>query len=222
MGQGAFQRGRRARRTGAGRHGGLRPVVAVVLGALGVLALTGCTGADAQPEPVATEVVTASPPATPTPSPKPTPEPVTAPERPPEMDQPDEAGAVAAAEHVLEVYAYTFRSGDLDAWSRLSGQSCEFCDNTRADVERVYSAGGSYSGGELSDVFDIQVVGRDDQLGVFGVQVGFEISGGQEFDATGQVVDEFAEERSYILVELVPSTRGWVLVGGTALEGPVS
>lgn len=190
------------------------------------VALAGCARAEAPPDPLPSEAVTApstgsATPAPPTPTPT-TPEPVAAPERPAAMDQPDETGAVAAAEYVLQLYAYALSTGDLTAWDALSGQSCEFCENTRADVDRVYADGGFYQGGELRDLYDVQVVGRDEQLGVYGVQVGFHISGGREYDGAGTVIDEFPPERSYLLVELVPSTRGWILVGGTALDGPLS
>ncbi|WP_034230102.1 DUF6318 family protein, partial [Actinotalea ferrariae] len=100
-------------------------------------------------------------------------------------------GAIAAAEYMVRLYAYALSTGELQEWEEVSSDTCEFCTNTRAEVERVYVPGGYFTGGEVESLFDTRVVGFDEQLGIYGVEVGFAISGGAEHAASGAVVDEF-------------------------------
>ena len=215
MRQGAFQQERCARRTGAGRHRRRRPVVAV---ALAVLALTGCTGPDAQPDPLPTDAVTTSPPVTPTPSPTPTPEPVTAPERPPEMDQPDEAGAIAAAEYVLRVAHYAVASGDLAEWDRLTTSDCGFCANIRDWVTDVYGGGGRMDGGAF-EFGDASVVATDPSMAIFAVDLVYSSAAVRQYDAEDLLVTEEPAGEGVFTVEVVPTPQGWRLLGAAARSG---
>ena len=183
---------------------------------MGTLALGGCTG-DPGPGPTGSASTSASPTAAASPSPTP----IVAPVRPAEMERSDEVGALAAAEYFMELYAYTFRTGDLTEWNAVSGQTCGFCSNARAEVERVYGAGGRFVGGGLEDLDEVRVVGVDEQLVVFGVQLRYAYAEGSEVSAAADVVDQIAPDEGYVVLDVAPSVRGWILMGGAAQDGPV-
>jgi len=137
------------------------------------------------------------------------------------MDRTDEIGAVAAAEYFMELYSYIFSTGDLAEWDLVSGQTCRFCSNARSEVARVYDPGGRFTGGHLEILDEVRVVGFDEQLAVFGVQVRYAFAAGSEVGADSTVTQAIARDEGYVVLDVAPSTRGWVLMGGAAQSGPV-
>ncbi|GCE77939.1 DUF6318 family protein [Cellulomonas biazotea] len=52
---------------------------------------------------------------------------MTRPERPAAMETPSAEGAAAAAAYFVELYGYTWATGDTSLWSAMSAETCEFC-----------------------------------------------------------------------------------------------
>ena len=93
-----------------------------------------------------------------------------------------------------------------------------FCSNVHDQVARVYGSGGSFTGFNVT-VHDVEVLGQDPTLGVFSVEVGFALDGGDELDAAGMDVGGFAEDAGTVILDVIPSVHGWVLTGGNAQGG---
>lgn len=201
-------------RAEAGPSGRARVLaVALTCGLLTAGLLSACSSST--PDPVSSPSV-AAPAATPRPtqSESPTPEPVAAPVRPAGMDRTDEVGAAAAATYFMELYAYSMRTGDLSAWEQLSGQTCQFCALALADVRSAYEAGGRYEGGELT-VGEAVLVGKDDSIGAFAVQVPFAFAQGAQIGSEGEVIRRIAAEEGTAVLDVAPSVRGWLLLEGS-------
>ena len=128
------------------------------------------------------------------------------------MDTGDEAGAAAAAAYFMQLFAYVLHTGDLDRWDAVSTTDCGFCGSVRADVTRVYTNGGRFSGGELTTA-PAEVLGTDRALGGYGVGIRYEMSEGAELDVSGGVVEAKPTERGQAVVDTVFGATGWVLVG---------
>lgn len=104
--------------------------------ALGAALLAGCTN-EATPVPASTSPAAA----TSTPTPSPTPTPVQPPAPPAAMATNDEAGAVAAAQYFMtDLYDYMFESGDVEQWSALADDGCNFCNSMLDVVEEMNAA----------------------------------------------------------------------------------
>ena len=191
---------------------------AAVTGALAAVLLAGCGSSPPAPE----QTFAAYTP-TVTPSPTPTADPnggpvVAAPLRPPEMEYADEAGAIATAQYFMALSSYAMRTGDLEEWRTVSGQTCEFCDNIGALVEEAYGAGHRLTGLTL-EVEEARLLGVNEELAVYGVEVHYKVAPGREVDANGVEIRSFELEDAYIIVDVVPSDRGWVLIGGDGRDG---
>lgn len=211
MRQGAFLRVRPAR-------GEYRRRVRTTLGVVLLAAtLAACSAGEGDPpEPTGSETASApSRTATVSPEPEETPEPVTAPERPPEMDQADEAGAVAAAEYVLRVAHYAAVTGDLGEWDRLATSDCGFCANIRQWVTDVYSVGGRLEGGEFT-IGSASVVATDPSMAIFAVDVHYKTGPVTEYDGSGRLVTEEPAGDGVFTIEVVPAQEGWRLLGAAA------
>jgi hypothetical protein len=167
---------------------------------------------------------------TPTPAPTPPPAPtaeavveeepqiLAPPERPAEMDRVDEVGAVAAAEYFLELSSYVFATGDLEEWKRISADNCGFCASVRQDIEEVYGAGERYVGGAITTDGG-RVVGIDQMLAIYGVELPFTAASGQRLDAQGREVEDIAADQGYFVLDVIPaSDRGWVLLAGVVRD----
>ena len=104
----------------AGRLGTLVPLTVAAL-------LAGCSP-DPAPAvtPPAASASAAPSPTLPSPAPSPT--------QPAEMARDDEAGAVAAVQHFLRLYAYTEEAQDTSAWEAMSHPNCVFCKSVLDDV----------------------------------------------------------------------------------------
>nr|WP_225753148.1 DUF6318 family protein [Actinotalea sp. Marseille-Q4924] len=180
--------------------------------------LAGCTGGSAAPEPTPSPPASApatSPAPTPTAAAEPTPEPLTAPVRPPEMSQPDEAGAIAAAEYALLVAHYAVVSGDLTEWDRLATSDCGFCANIRQSVTDAYGPGGRLEGGAFT-LGDGTVVATDPSMNIFAVDIPYANAAVNEYDSAGALVDTEPPGDGIFTLEVIPARGGWRLLGAAA------
>ena len=185
---------------------------------IALVMLVGCTGGE--PHPPQT-FATYTPTGVPTPSPSvsvpvdmPPEVPVaisTAPVRPPEMEKPDAAGAVAAAQYFMRLHLYVLATGDLVEWDRVAWSECQACGNIRSEVTRVYSSGGRLAPGAI-DFSRVEAGPPDPALGWFPVDVEFTLTAGAEFDANGREVAAGLQESGVLTVEVVPTTTGWTLL----------
>lgn len=136
------------------------------------------------------------------------------------MDRQDETGALAAAAYFMALHDYAYGTGDLSGWTAVGGQDCEFCANVVADAQRVYGAGGRYVGG--SGAYDnLEIVAFDDQLAVYTVQLHYTLGAGSELAQDGSTVRGVEAAEGYLLLDVAPSARGWVLLGGDAQDAAI-
>ncbi len=193
---------------GVGR--GVRvPRAGAVALAVGLFLVAGCTPEDPAPTPSPT---VESP--TPTASPTPSVEAVAPPERPAEMERSDEAGAAAAATFFMRSFGYLLQSGDTAAWDEFSGQTCGFCEQARSRASDIYGSGHQILGGELS-VGAVAVLGHDEVINVYAVEVDYAFAEGERVDAEGVAVEHLEAEVGTAVLDVAPSTRGWVLIEGS-------
>jgi hypothetical protein len=127
----------------------------------------------------------------------------------------DETSAVATAKYFMELYEYAMRSGDLTEWNYVSGQTCKFCENTAAHVAAIYTAGHHLTGRTM-EITDGTVRAFDEQMGVYSVLVSYTVAPGAEVDASGSISRQLTGESGRLVVDVLPSVRGWVLMGGSA------
>jgi hypothetical protein len=125
----------------------------------------------------------------------------------------DGAGAKAAATYFMELATYAMGSGDLTEWAVVSGQTCRFCDGVRGVVETAYGAHHRIEGRTV-DVNDAEVLGQDPQVGVYSVRLGYSLTESSEIDQSGALVYAFPAEEGEIIIDVQPSLRGWLLIGG--------
>ena len=151
---------------------------------LALLAVTGC-GVD-EPDVETAPTATTSP--TPTPSPTPTLDLTRLPERPAAMAEPTKEGAIAAATYVLDLYGYTFATGDLEPWRGITLDSCTFCVKVTDMVDEIYRSGDQSSGSTFAVDSTRGVEIADDQW--FSVDLRVTQSPSLRTDARGEVVGD--------------------------------
>ena len=151
--------------------------------ALSVAVMAGCTGGS-------DPVQTVRPTGTLSPTPSATPSEVaalpTAPARPAAMDAAGPAGAAAAASYLMQLYPYVLATGDLAEWDALSADTCDFCANTRAEVQELQAAGLRSVGG----ISILSAEGTD--LGANGwhsASVEIDLAPSEDIDRSGVVHD---------------------------------
>ncbi|MBO1752457.1 hypothetical protein J4G33_11660 [Actinotalea sp. BY-33] len=191
-------------------QGAVRARVLRAAGAALALALVvGCT----PEEPTAPPTTAAPTTAAPTPSPEPS-EPVAeAPTRPEAMDSSDEAGAVAAAEYFMELFAYVLATGDTTDWNAVTVESCILCTNVRERAETLHASGGMRGGGV--SVHSSQLIGTDTTINARAVEVDYTFSAGEELDASGETTEVLAEESGTAVLDVSFTEQGWVLLEGS-------
>ena len=192
-----------------------RRTASVAALAVATAVLAGCAGAPSPPRQTVTQTTRV---ASSAPSPVPVPKVVAAPVRPDGMERTDEAGAAAAAMYFMKLNSYVLATGDASEWDAVSGQDCDFCSNTAADVDAVYSKGHYYAGPAAS-VDEVRVLGRDAELGIYSVELHYSLPAGVEVDGSGNIVGDLPAEDGYIVLEVVSSVRGWVMLSGVARDG---
>ncbi|MBO9555756.1 DUF6318 family protein [Cellulomonas sp.] len=125
-----------------------RAIVVSAATALGAGLIAGCTS----DPPTTSEPTFSGTRATSTPSPSvsPTANVRVKPERPDAWDNVSVDGAIAVATYFMELYGYTYATGDLESWNGLSHPDCEFCASTRDGVNDLLSAGQLRDGGAVT------------------------------------------------------------------------
>lgn len=107
-----------------------------------MMALGGCgSPGDVEPAETPPSASTSSP------SPSQTPEAVQPPEQPAAMSEPTTEGAIAAATYVLELFTYTFASGDTGPWKTITSTTCAYCVGVTEDVLEMVEKGDRITGG---------------------------------------------------------------------------
>lgn len=186
---------------------GARLVVTLIMAT--VLTATACTSRQLPPEP--TPPATSPTPTQPTPIETTAEEPAALPETPVEMQRDDDIGAAAAAGYFLDLFPYVMGTGDTARWDEISAQDCGFCSSVRDDVQAVFASGGRFTGGALTHEPG-NVLGRNDMLGGYTVEISYTVEEGTELDAAGTVIDALPEEKATVYVDTVYSSNGWTLV----------
>lgn len=196
----------------------VRRVRVVVAGVVVAAALAACSG-DPEPGPTADEA-TAEPSPTVVVEPEETPTPETtsaAPpvrtERPALMDEESDAGAIAAAEYFAVLAYETLLTNDLETWNRLYTDSCGFCEAVTEFTEEAISLGQTYEGGIVTVRGEPRIVGRDDVLGLVGVDVPTSVTAQVLRDSEGEVVDQWPDADEYFYAEMAFGYGGWQMVG---------
>ncbi|QGQ18108.1 hypothetical protein GC089_01030 [Cellulomonas sp. JZ18] len=163
---------------------------AVSAGLLVGLLVTGCTRAEPTeptPEPPSPATETARP----TPTPSPTVDLSVPPTRPEAMATPSADGAAAAASYFISLYPYVYVTGDFTEWDAMSAPTCEFCSESRVDVQRMLDAGNSTTGAsvEVLSAEGIELSHREWYSARLRVKQGE----GVELDSAGTVVSSNPE-----------------------------
>ena len=196
----------------------------LLVGAL--VAAGGCgDGSSASPDPTETTVVTAPPTSDPEPTPEPVPtdragEPLVPPERPAAMDNDDEAGARAAAEYFVELFAYAVRtqdSGELEAFCESESNFCSgIVDEISADlVEGNITVGGAAT-------FSIDRLDIPAELPFYVAWGDVERSPFVVYDKAGDAFFEDPGSAGPFMVAVQFSGHGWVVKGAEAGVVPAS
>lgn len=196
----------------------LRRVRALVVGVVIAGVLVACSG-DPAPTPVVTTAV-ASPPVVVEPEETPTPtanaateEPVVRTERPALMDEDSDAGAIAAAEYFAVLAFETMSTLDIATWETLGTDSCGFCESISVAAEEAAALGQTYEGGGVTLRGDSRIVGREETLGLVGVEVPITIAAQQLLSPDGAVVEEWPQVEEYFYTELGFGYGGWQMTG---------
>jgi hypothetical protein len=186
-----------------------RIAVPVVVAALCV---AGCTGREpevVEPSRAATGSVGPTPSVTPTPMPsEQAPEP---PPPPPELASTDEAGAAAAAQYFVSLYAYTLRTGDVSLWEQMSHTECGFCAGIREDSLAAAARGEQYEGGEIT-LTNITVLERDDLIGGYPIDARYSQAPERLLTPTGEVASTTEANSGNVRIDTFRSVDGWKIL----------
>ncbi|GIG40649.1 DUF6318 family protein [Cellulomonas phragmiteti] len=157
--------------------------VAAVMAVVSLVVVAGCgTGGPADGPTTGPTTVESSP----TPTPAPTSDLTRLPEPPAAMSEPTTDGAIAAATYVLDLYGYTFATGDTGPWRQMTRESCELCVGLARDVEQMVEVDDSSTGALITvDTAEAREI-SDDRW--FGVDMEITQSSSTRFDADGEVV----------------------------------
>lgn len=132
------------------------------------------------------------------------------------MGTPGADGAAAAARYFMELYPYVLATGDLAEWDAISADTCDFCINTRAEVERLEAAGLRSVGG----VRILSAAGKD--LGANGwhsASLEVEILPSQDIDSSGVVI-ETHDGGTYTLDVAMTWSDGWAIDSAGIVQAP--
>ena len=201
----------------AGRRGAARGRAhhRVRVGAVAlILALTGCAAEAEEPVPSPT-VSTAEPTVPPTTEPEPVPEPSTTPGglvRPEAMEQGDDTGAIAAAEYFTLLGFEALRTSDTTEWETVSGESCGFCAGIVEDVRTSAEEGATFVGGESELRGPGRIIGREEALGVIGVDVPYRVLEQTKYAADGTILQTWPTSEAFLYLELAHGYEGWIII----------
>jgi hypothetical protein len=197
-----------------------RPVIIAAAFTLVLAVLSGCSKDDSspppspRPTPTNTSTTLAQ---TPTPTPTPTP-----PAKPANWSGLDAAAAVDAAIYFKDLYNYALATGDVAEWRALAGPECGFCSGIADDIEKVYSAGGHYEGGDIT-VSATTLVNAD--RGLFEVQHAYESATGRIIAADGSAEENVPAASGFMVFEVarddLSSTGNWRLSRAEGRDEPL-
>lgn len=179
---------------------------------LGVLALllgiSGCTSSD---DPTTSPSSTASGPASTSTTVEPSGRPtnVEPPARPPAMDNPDEAGAVAAAEYFLRLTVYAAATGDTAELEAMSGEGCKGCSSYISSVNDLYDQGGWWTSVPEVTIFQSQQWLVHENPVAFQVELAAKKDSYEYYDAEGTIKSAPVEQS--IVAFIVTFSDGWVI-----------
>lgn len=141
-----------------------------------------------------------------TPSPSPTMNLKQLPERPEAMNEPTADGAIAAATYVLELYEYSFATGDLAPWRAITLDTCAYCTAVSDSVTAMFEAAERSSGSTVT-VHDARAVELADDRW-FSVEMQFTQGAATEYGAKGSVIGT-SDARLYDAVFALSWADGW-------------
>ena len=194
-----------------------------VAGVVVVLGVVGCGSPEPAPEPEPVATTTEEAPE-PTPEQTSTPELTTPPatvgiERPAAMDDPGDAGAIAAAEY-FALMAYMALTYDVvDELQGMANESCNFCATLVESTQEFEASGNTYEGGEATLLGTSEIAGRDDTLGAVGVVVPMIVESAEERTGDGALVGSWERQEVNLYVEVVHTYLGWMVLGASHTAG---
>ena len=178
-----------------------------------IVALAGCAAKAEEPvppPPVTTAEPTVAPTTEPEPEPSPSPSGLVRPEA---MAQGDDAGAIAAAEYYTLLGFESLRTSDTTEWEAVSGESCEYCSWLVDDVRTAAEVGATFSGGDIELLGPGRIIGREEILGVIGIDVPYRVAEQIKYAADGTVEHTWPTSEAYFYVEVAHGYEGWIIMG---------
>lgn len=132
------------------------------------------------------------------------------------MDAAGPDGAAAAASYLMELYPYVLATGDLTEWDVLSADTCDFCANTRAEVQELVAAGQRSVGG----ITILSATGKDlGANGWYSATVEVDLAPSEDIDSSGAVVGSNDGGRYTVDVALTWAD-GWRVDSAGIVEEP--
>src|SRR5690625_372977 len=161
-------------------------------GALGMAGWVACNSAEADPEPEpaaptvpeSTETDAAELDEASADDDLPGPQDYKHPEPGEDIDDDGQAGAEAAAVYFVELYFYSYATGEFEAWDELSTEECGFCEVVRSDIVEIYTDGG-YAVVEPPEIRGVAAQLDPARSGAYVVEVEFLDTAKQTFDRAG-------------------------------------
>jgi len=134
------------------------------------------------------------------------------------MSTMDADGAAAAAVYFIELYGYVLQTGDLTEWNAMSYPDCQFCTSTAEYVRSVYSAGGSFTGGDITAEV-VTVHELDGFIGGYPVDLRTTQAPAERLDATGQTAGSLDEQTDTARFATVYYKGSWTIAAVVRLVG---
>lgn len=104
------------------------------------------------------------------------------------MDEPTTDGAIAAATYVMQLYGYSFATGDLAPWRAMTAETCQLCASVERGVDDMRAAGESSTGSVVEVLGATATETTHDEW--FSVEMRLRQSASQRVDAAGEIVSE--------------------------------
>lgn len=134
-------------------------------------------------------------------------------ERPAAMDDPGDAGAIAAAEYFALLVHLTLTADVLDEVRVMSNESCEFCSSIVGKSEEFRQSGHQFIGGTAELRGATEIIGREETLGVIGVVVPLSVAAAEERTADGELVESWPAFDNAPYFEVSHTYLGWLVIG---------
>ena len=118
----------------------------------------------------------------------------------------------------MSLYPYVLATGDLAEWNAMSADTCDFCTNTRAEVERLQGAGQRSLGGVTVVSASGQDLGGNDW---YAARLTVQIDPSSDVDGSGAVVRTNDGGRYDVDFAMTWADR-WVIDSAGIVESPTS